>query len=182
MTHDWNVAERVFHDKYLWMEVAKWDLDVYRALSKITRADQSDTLAYRKQLVMGMLKVYIGRDPVYRFPFIIPVNSAVTDCLNDGICYIAGTGVNYTTPYTIAVIMSNPFGPVHYHLCHQTAQMTFSSGVRMIRYTDYTWGVWHQNSLTYTGQNKNIDEMLTVYRDNPFANFWPVPEIMKLRA
>lgn len=178
MTHDWNVAERVFHDKYLWMEVAKWDLDVYRALSKITRADQSDTLAYRKQLVMGMLKVYLGRESMYRCPF--PALGAVTTCLNDGICYIAGTGVNYTTRYTTAVIMSNPFGPVHYHLCHQTAQMTFSSGVRMIRESDYTWSVYHQNSLTYSGLNKNIDKMLTVYRDNPFGNFWPV--IMKLRA
>lgn len=182
MTRVWNVAERVFHDKYLWMEVAKWDLDVYRALSKITRADQSDTLAYRKQLVMGMLKVYIGPEQP-RCPFLMPAGSALTICSNHGICYIAGTGVNYTTPpYTIAVIMSNPFGPVHYHLCNATAQMTFSSGVRMIRESDYTWSVWHQNSPTYTGQNKNIDEMLTVYRDNPFANFWPVPELMKLRA
>lgn len=165
MTHVWNVAERVFHDKYLWMEVAKWDLDVYRALSKITRADQSDTLAYRKQLVMGMLRVYIGYE-MFDCPFIY-----AGICNNDGICYAAGTGV-----------CDNPFGPVHYHLCHETASMTFSGGVKMIRNKDYTWTVWYKGHCTCDEPNKNIDKMLTVYRDNPFGNFWPVPELMKLRA
>lgn len=178
MTHDWNVAERVFHDKYLWMEVAKWDLDVYRALSKITRADQSDTLAYRKQLVMGMLKVYMN-DEQWRCRFIITSMGSITACSNGGICYAAGTGVRDG-------IMANPFGPVHYHLCSQTQTMIFSSGVKMLRELDYTWSVWYGDFRTFKasnkGRNDKIDEMLTVYRDNPFANFWPVPEIMKLRA
>jgi len=50
-------AQRVIHDKYLWMEIAQWDVAVFMALCKITRADQSDTLAYRKALVRRLMTV-----------------------------------------------------------------------------------------------------------------------------
>lgn len=174
MTDDWNAAERVFHDKYLWMEVAKWDLGVYRALSKITRADQSDTLAYRRQLVTGMLKLYVHP---FECPFPLVVGTA---CSNGGICYTAGTAVS--SGRLAGQQGANPFGPVYYHLCPQTAEMLFSSGLRLYR-TGYTWSAFYRHDVIVNFEkNDKIDEMLTVYRDNPFADFWPVPHIMKLRA
>lgn len=55
---EWNAAERVIHDPYLWLEIAKLDYGIFVALGKITRANlyPIDPLA-AKVAMLSMLKV-----------------------------------------------------------------------------------------------------------------------------
>lgn len=164
---EWNVFETVVHSKYLWMEIGKWSLPVFRALSKITRSDQSDTLAFQRQLVKDLLIVQRGGE-------CMNVNSGGAAYL---VYYIDENGEK---------ALFNPFGPIRYHMCTQTKMMAFET----VQYsgtcyadTPLQWTVrrsqWFDlymhlsNSSEWKDAEKEdlefIGKAIVAYRDNPFA-------------
>lgn len=135
-------AQRVIHDKYLWMEIAQWDVGVFMALCKITRADQSDTLAYRKALVRRLMTVRS-----------LP-------------CSFRGAA------YQVCYGYYNFFGPVMLHNCSMSSRIVFHCGVfercweRWYRVSSPGLGlvVLPKDVADY------LDFAIEFYKDNPFGD------------
>jgi len=159
------LEERVFHHPFLWMEIAQWDIDAFRQLSKITTAMSKkrhstvdDFAAYRKDMVKKML--YVD---------------------SSSICSNTGEG---GFAYAVTVLRRgcrenfNPFGPKHYHSCRQTLVLTFRDlqiseydkleGGLELRFATAPQYKWQQPTPS---QREVIQKAVEVYRTNPFAEF-----------
>ncbi len=157
------IEERVFHDAFLWMEIAQWDLEVFRKLSKITTAMSKkrhttvdDFASHRKSLVKKMLFV----DGTYICSNMVEGGSGYVVTLKDRL------GDQF-----------NPFGPTHYHCCKQTLLLMFRDaqiteydrldGYPAMRFATAPKFNWRQATA---GQRVVIEKAVEAYRTNPFAD------------
>lgn len=136
-------AQRVIHDKYLWMEIAQWDVVVFMALCKITRADQSDTLAYRKALVRRLMTVQS-----------LP-------------CSFRGAA------YQVCYGSYNFFGPVMLHNCSMSSRIVFHCGVFERLWHGIYNGKWTMSLSHHALPKDVVDYLdfaIEFYKDNPFGD------------
>lgn len=151
------IEERVFHDAFLWMEIAQWDLDVFRKLSKITTAMSKkrhttvdDFAAYRKDIVKNMLNV-----------------SHSLCALNDH----GGVGYHVSTDYGDHF---NPFGPEHFHVCMMSTVIMFR-GIHVVKDANAdTWQIcraplWNWETL-FADEVTSVKKAIEAYKTNPFAD------------
>lgn len=157
------IEERVFHDAFLWMEIAQWDLEVFRKLSKITTAMSKkrhttvdDFASHRKNMIKKLLYV----DGTYICSNMGEGGSGYVVTLKDR------WGENF-----------NPFGPTHYHCCKQTLLLMFRD-VQISQYDKLEGGqvmrfatapAFNWRTVTH-GQRVVIEKAVEAYRTNPFAN------------
>lgn len=139
--------QRVIHDKYLWMEIAQWDVGVFMALCKITRADQSDTLAYRKALVRRLMTVQS-----------LP-------------CSFRGAA------YQVCAQRYNFFGPVMLHNCSMSNHIVFHCGMFERLWHGIYKGKWkasvpYRGWLVELPKDvvDYLDFAIEFYKDNPLGD------------
>lgn len=153
-------VERVIHDPWLWLEIARHDFETFYSLSFMTRS----VLVYgdvgecvfrkaRRLVVIGFFKLF-----------------KPTFCLQGSAYSVSTRPVHH-----LNADFENPFGPTAFHMCDYQRRIV-RDGYVFENIND----VWHKVKVhdfrarfvkCSDEESMRLNEWCVKYRDNPYADF-----------